>query len=1326
MSFNRRPRIQVPLPREPVDVPEPSALPAEPAAFNGLLLALPLAAVLLTVLLLGGGGSRLAFAPLLLVGAGATGLTHVWSRRDHRRQLDGVKRAYQAALAAVERRLQSLQRDQRQILLALHPEPDECVQRAEAGDVRLGERRPADGDFLRLRVGLGRVPASCDVRPPNADPQELAALQDEIDRARGLARDYSWVPSAPRTIEITRVGSIGLAGDREPVLDLARALVAQIVVHHWPSEVRVTACAEAGSADWAWLNDLPHAMPEFMGREAQACLSALETELERRAEWLAVERNNGERRPEAALPWPHLVILFDGPSGALTHPALMRLRRDGRDLGVHGIFLVERSGQVPGECGAVIEVRGQRFSGWETGPEGRRLEGRPDALDESMADRLAEALDKIEWPPLAGQCGPPDQVGLLELFGVASPSELPIERWWDGEPPHGYLRTAIGRTSPSADLIFDLNDRDGGHGPHGLIGGMTGSGKSEVLRTLLLALAVAHHPYDLNFALIDYKGGAAFGDLARLPHTVGVITDIESHAGYAERVILALTGELERRKRVLQAARTALGPSSDLAHVDEYRRLLVKRPLPRLVIAFDEFAEFKQHHPDECRRLISIARLGRSLGMHLILATQNLAAAIDPQILQNAAFRICLRVSDPQEGAQMAGAPEAVGLGPGRAYLRDAGGRRLFQVAFGGRPSVGNGSGQTTEAAELIERICAAARQAGLKPAARVWPDPLPERLVLPELIQRFVDGGWNGRTWCTCRVVDGSEGGSPAFLGLCDDPVHQRQDVLCLDPARGNGHLLVFGAAGSGKSTLLRTLVTSLAHCHSPQSVHVYAFDFGGRSALKALEGLPHVGAVVSRFEPERAERLMGLLRDELARRNELFRRAQVDGLETYNMSVTPETELPRIVLLIDGFAEFKRLSSVDVVREVVSMVGGGQSYGLSLVVAANLPSEVPADLLANVPERVTFAQPDTAEVLRAIGRLSESRLKEDPAGWPAGRGWRRGVPPLEFQAALPTAADVESDQAHVLMALGQAMDRAWTGPRPAPVRCLPMLVTLPEQGEGQPVGRPFEAMLGQAHTDLSHVGLALEEDGPMFLVLGANPRSGKTTLLSTWVLGLAERYSPADLQFVFIDFHSRSMSAFRHLPHCLDYVSTPAAFAAALDRVEAEVERRREQVEVNTAQSIVADTCAATAGWPRLVVVIDEYHALAARAEDERRRLGKCLPHGSELGVFALLGGNAAEMPRDYDDGLIARARRHGCGVLLGGSQGIEQFNNARAVGAPAGLEGIPGRGYLVRRGRASLMQAAAYWNSTELPREALERRVKRICKSHATNHLGNRSTT
>ena len=1361
MVFNRPPRIQPALPGDAIEIPGPQGVPNKPAGLNILGIGLPLGAVLLSVVLMssggGGGASYLRFLPIMLATYLATALTYVFGRRSYKRQLVEARQSYRRTLQELENLLKDLASQSQRVLREVYPGPGECLDRVQRKDPRLGERRPHDADFLCARFGTGAVAVPFPLKPADSSKSEADFLEEFRVAAR-IYEAFRVLPDAPIYTDIGEIGSLGIAGPLDECEPVARAVISNLVTLHWPEELKVGIVTRVDrDRVWGWLGELPHSQFSLGGRRVQPngadageVLDGLETELRQREQRLAAQSSPGIQGSRSPTILPVMVLVFTGMHPEFNHPGLSLLLREGKRLGVHGVFLTERPEAVPGECGAVLLLNKGRFLYQETGEDGRKAEGAADRMQLEHAARLASGLASIEWPEASDVSRPPDLVSLLDLFGAKDLDGLPIETWWDGEPPYGYLRAPIGRTSATSDLVFDLNDREGAHGPHGLIGGMTGSGKSEILKTILLGLAVTHSPFDLNFALIDYKGGAAFNELSQLPHTVGVVTDIETHASYAERVILALTGEIEQRKRVLERARIAFGFGR--SHIDEYRQLLVKRPLPRLVIVFDEFAEFKSRHPEESKRLIGIARQGRSLGVHLILATQNIEAAVDPEILQNSTFRICLRVGQPQDSIQMIGIPDAVNLTRGRAYFR-AQARQQFQGAYcggphtrrnetqgprgivqvrrdGGRrkidlPDWGDGRTQAeadppqyTEAQAVVERIQLAARNLRIKRPPPVWPDPLPVRLYLPEILGKHFQGGWDGAQWSACRPMR-SQARSIAevqpLIGMFDDPARQRQVLFQLDPDRGGHNLLIFGSAGTGKSTLLRTLVTAIARTRSPDSAHCYVLDYGGSSALKLLEGFPHVGAVATRFEEERVIRLVRFIQDEISRRDELLRREAVDNYRDFNARRDQRERLPAIFLIIDGFGEFKRVAPADLVKSIGALLGGGAAVGLHVIVSANLQSDVPNDIFANVSLRLTFNQADQTEYFRIVGRPSDAKIRQDIENPPPpGRGLLRGTPPLEFQAALPTIGDSDEDQSTDLTQIAHAMSAAWTGSRPRTIRALPFLVSPEEMyaAGGATAAGDLLVPLGLDFDTLAPVAMDLAGDGPAFLVAGVGPQSGKTTLVRSWILGLAARCPPDRLHFAFLDFHTRSLGAFRRLPHHHAYVASATGLGKSLTVLMDEVGRRRARLEsLYEAATEDFDSAELVGGWPHILVVIDDYDRLFERAGEARKQLADLFSQGGELGVSFLVAGNVSELPKDFDDSFMRSIRRLGCGFLLSGTEGIEQFNNARRPqGQPA--SGMPpGRGYLIKRGVVRLLQVAAYWSTHEPPEQALSAAIDRV---------------
>jgi len=1359
--FNRAPRMPVPLPTETVRIPDLPELPPKPGNANWVTLALTAGVTFVGAILIAALMKNSMYLFMLVFSVGSTVasiLNYVVSKRSYRRELAAALARYDEEIARVAAALGALRKEQQRLLAQMNPDLRECLARALRRDPRLGERRPEDADFLCIRVGTGRVPSSVAIDTPNLE-RPAAELKPQVQAILTLRDEYQHVPDVPITIDLRETAHWGIVGAESDVAGLARALLCHITAHHWPTEVQVAVICESGhSPKWWWANYLPNlwqgAVSEIArprpGVPAADGLKALEDELDWRFSTVDHGTDAG-RQSEKPVILPKLVVIFDHLQNPLEHAVIQRLVDDRQGtLGVHAMFLANTIEEVPGNCGAVLTVQPGVVEYTRCGITGTPTKVAADTpLDYQAAETLARALAGVGWLRIDRVGGPPDQVPFLAMFGVHDLQSMPIESWWRGDPPFGYLRVPLGQTSPGRNLWFDLNDRDDAHGPHGLIGGTTGSGKSEFLKTLALALAVTHHPYELNFALVDFKGGAAFNELRHLPHTVGVITDIESHADYCLRMLQALTGEIEYRKRVIEDARARYGLAR--SHIDDYRSLPDRPPLPRLVIIFDEFASFKERFPEHSKALINIARQGRSLGVHLILSTQSLST-IDENIRQNSRFRILLRVATESDSREIIGtsaahriqrrgrayffvntpvefqsayaggpySPMSRGTTPDDAIVRrwpDGRTQVIFPIAADTQAEKTAGSGTTkTQAQAVIEHLRGLASSMGLNEPRRVWPDPLPERLFLPQLMRQHQIGGWNGQTWCS---VD--EPLAPV-LGLCDDPLKQRQPLFRFEALKGDGHLLVFGQPGSGKSTLLQTVVAGLACMHSPNDVWIYVLDFGGQASMKVVEGFPHVGGVITLNEVERIDRLFQKASSTIAARGELFRQAGVNDLAAYNARVDPAHRLPAIFILIDGFGVFRRAFLADnplLYQQPAALLNGGKAAGIHLVVTAGQWAEVDDRITSNVSSAIALRVGSSAELHNIVGATGSSDLRHETGlGVPSGRGFVRGNPVLEFQAALPAEGETDEDRLSLVKQLMAEMSAAAQREgchRAQSIDMLPTTVSLDSVRSAAERG-PLDgaAPIGLDYETLEPIGLSLRKSGPGFMIAGSIPQAGKSTVLTSWLLSEALDASPELLQLVLVGFHSRSVLPLASMPHVVKFVGLSTELADVLNQLELEVQRRQREVEsAYQADPVGFDESLVVQRFPLLVVVIDDYEAFTLRTEDkDLNQLDKFLARGGDLGARVVIADDVPRLSsRPFNDSLAKRIKSYGCGILVGGANGLDLFGNVKL--APELRRSVLplGRGFIINRGAVRLFQGAQYWAGDEPPSAAARRHAQRL---------------
>ena len=929
IPFNRPPRNRVPAggdaltaPEEPKDVSRPRFSFA--SAFGPLILGIVMVLLLKNILF----ALFCLLSPVMVIGS--------WleQRRQASRTSRGDRREYDQKMKAFKRDVAARQADELARRREAFPDLAEMARRAIAPDPRLWERRPFDGDFLDLCAGYGEVP----FRPRLADRHSPGA------EAEVVLAEHGWLELAPVEVPLAKGGVVGIVGERGQALSLARALLCQAAVLHGPADLTVAVLTEPeGREDWDWVKWLPHARDA--GGTAGRQLAVGTTSGASLAAELADRDADDPRQVLAVLDSPAL-IEGRGAAGR----ALLRAGEK-----VSGIVIARTSERLPAACTTVVELADEAGEARLLRPQsGQRIDPLLVAgMSPGTARECALALARFEDADLQLAGGAlPAHIGLLSLLGIGEPDATDLRRRWAASTGEVSL---VARFALSEDGPLDINLVS--DGPHGLVAGTTGAGKSELLRSLVAALAAGHSPLRVNFVLVDYKGGSAFGECAALPHTVGMVTDLDEQLG--ERALRSLEAELRYRERVLREHR-----ATDLI---EYDRLVAQgeaSPLPRLLVVIDEFATLASELPDFVPSLVGIAQRGRSLGVHMLLATQRPSGAVNENIRANTNLRVCLRVQTPQDSTDVIDSPAAAKIPrnqPGRAQVR-LGPSELIPVqtalisgitagpaaaAVSTEPFVvtgdadrANGRDASAGTASDLERLVRAAGDAFAheQTLRRPWLPPLPGDVELHELLAMGAP-----------RAL-GGEQGLVISLALADDPEAQAQYPIGWNLSAGN--LVMYGIGGSGTTTALSTLALALADTSDPTRLHMYVMDFGA-GELGALAELPHVGAVIGAGEHERQRRLLRRLRGELG-----VRRA---------MDPAARASAPRIVVLLDGYGGFASEHGDiggDALREALARVwADGAELGIHVAIAADRLGAVPTALASLAQQRLAFQLADVAD---------------------------------------------------------------------------------------------------------------------------------------------------------------------------------------------------------------------------------------------------------------------------------------------------------------------------------------------------------------------------
>jgi S-DNA-T family DNA segregation ATPase FtsK/SpoIIIE len=984
MDFNRPPRLLPEHRKTEFSLP---AVPRRPDKMPIPLL------VVLAPMFMSGASFLLTKSPYTLLFAVMSPLMMIANFSSSRRM---QKQQYTRQLAEYHEKLRRVEQDAFDSLLDERaarrrdcPDPASLLLFASGPRSRLWERRPQDPDWLVVRVGTADVPSSVTVK-------DSARLQHE-----GPLR---WTaPDVPAVLPLAKAGVVGIAGPTEMRHAVARSILSQLASLHSPANLRLAVIAAQDPDDlWSWVPWLPHLRRRDTSIALASVAIGAETAARRVNELLAELDHRKELEQEQASYGDQIVVVLDGANELRRSGGVVTLLRQGPR---HGIFLVcldEEQRLLPEECRALVVGTPDRVSLATT--QEATLEGiQPDLVPISWCERLARALAPIRDATADGATSSlPDSSRLLDVLRLNNPTGDDIaQRWLAGG------RTTRAVVGEGADGPFTLDIRT--DGPHGLVAGTTGSGKSELLQTIIASLAVGNRPDELTFVLVDYKGGAAFKDCKLLPHTVGMVTDLDGHL--TTRALESLGAELRRREHQLAGA--------DAKDIDDY--LAAKQPgdepMPRLLLVIDEFAAMVQELPDFVDGLIDIARRGRSLGVHLILATQRPSGVVSAEIKSNTTLRIALRVTDPQDSVDVIDAADAAHISkstPGRALARlghsslipfqsaRVGGRprgeqvrsevtvRTFDTDAAGRDRAApvmvdeDDISTPTDLTTLVRAIDAATDKLDVPPIPPPWLPALEAGITLDELdLPTPVLG-----------VVP------PLPIGRADIPHEQSQRTETWDLSRA-GHLVIAGAGRMGRSTALRCIAGAIGRFCDPRDVHLYGID-AGNGALLPMLSLPHTGAVVQRNQVDRMYRLLNLLNSEVTRRQQQLAQQGYADIAEQRASVPDGERLPYLVVLLDrleGYvAAFESLDGGVLIDLLTSVLQEGAGVGIRVVLASDR-SGVLGRFSALVEDRLMLRMPEPGD-FSAIGM----RSRDVPTWMPPGRAFRSGERPREVQVALLT----------------------------------------------------------------------------------------------------------------------------------------------------------------------------------------------------------------------------------------------------------------------------------------------------------------------------------
>jgi S-DNA-T family DNA segregation ATPase FtsK/SpoIIIE len=921
---------------------------------------------------------------------------------------------YSKYLDRMEKIIAAKQKKNRASLIAGYPDKEECMNWIVSRDRHLWERNINHPDFLTVRLGIGTVPSFNEVMVPK---ERFSLIDDDLaERPFKIQKKYEMLTDVPILLSLLENKLIGVIGKkRNDVLSTARIFATELAILHSYTDVRMVFIVPQGE-DWSFAKWLPHVWSEDNSIRLIANEPNSIGEVLYHLSGVIRTRSDEDRKKDKNL--PHYVVFIGDPDLVEHEAAVKSITDSAQNYGFTTLLFYNRLDRLPNNCTVIVQNDKEYRGFYSLDNAFRKLDDvNFDYVSPEKLTGISRLLSDIKVKEAEGSGAIPQMLTFLDMYKTNDVKSIDIYRNWLENRTYESMKALIGARGGGSPVYLDIHEKY--HGPHGLVAGTTGSGKSEMLQTYILSLAVSYHPHEVSFILIDYKGGGMAESFKELTHVAGIITNLGGNQ--TNRALASIRSEIKRRQAVFNDYK--------IKHIDDYIELFREGkagdPMPHLLIIADEFAELKKEQPDFVRELVSASRVGRSLGVHLILATQKPDGVVDEQIWSNTKFRVCLRVADKADSMGMLKHPDA-------AYITQAG-RGFFQVGndeifeefqsgwsgamyepdvpytderssevkminLWGRPSVLRaGKKKAASSGEKVLQLDAMtgyigkiARHHDIKAVSNVWLPPLPKTIYLEDL---------------PAIELDRRELSAP--IGLLDDPVNQEQRTVAVNFSQNN-HMIIASSISGGKTTLLQTILYGLVTSKTPKQVNIYIADYGSRT-LDVFSILPHVGGVVLDDNQDRTDKLVALLIKELARRKLHFSSRSIGSFREYSRLYD---DVPAIIFAIDNLPAFMENNDKHD-DNMIQLAREAASYGIYILGTCTNYSDLRGKLRQNIRFGVGLQLPEKYDYDEVLGNRGEITAEE---GCP-GRGLikvesddKKEPRSLEFQTAMCLKADNEA----------------------------------------------------------------------------------------------------------------------------------------------------------------------------------------------------------------------------------------------------------------------------------------------------------------------------
>lgn len=856
-------------------------------------------------------------------------ISHINSKKQYRKDVDTRKNEYTEYLKKKEKEIVNARKQEKEILEDIYIDSDTEMAQIMSFDRKLFERDMSDDDYLIVRLGSGKVKAGCSIEITEKECIKSGDPLSELPEL--LAGEYEYISEAPVIVDLKKCNGVGIVGSSEAQYNMLKLITMDMAARQYFEDVKFYYIFDEVNENifsnlrWLqniYLSDAPVRNMVYEEQGKKIVLEYLYSELSRRE-----SMNQDELKSLRN----HVVFVYSADA-FFVHPISQYIRQ-AKKLKFTFIFFDERREFIPQYADKLI-ILDTPNSGVLIDAENSDIRENFvfETLDDENLKKAVLRLGCIQIQSVNLESKLTKSISLFKLLNIMSVSDMNLGERWHTSKIYESMAAPLGVMANGNILSLDLHEKK--HGPHGLVAGTTGSGKSEILQSYILSMASLYHPYDVGFVIIDFKGGGMVNQFKDLPHLIGSITNIDGRE--IERSLLSIKAELKKRQTIFADA--------GVNHIDAYIKLFkkgeVKVPLPHLILIVDEFAELKREQPDFMKELVSTARIGRSLGVHLILATQKPSGVVDDQIWSNSKFRLCLKVQNKNDSNEVLKSPVAAEIKePGRAYLQVGNNElfELFQSAYSGLGVDEEHTGKEREY-KIYEINLAGMRKTIFEQKKKKNEEADTQLEALVKYINSYCETNEIKKLPGICMpslenhiCYDGKcydfEGNVGVALGIYDDPSQQLQETVLLNIT--HNHTFIVGSAQYGKTNILQLIIKQLAMHYSPEDVNVYMIDFASK-ALKIFDSLAHIGGVILISDEEKMENFFRLMSEEIQQRKDKLASIGISSYSAYREA--GYTDMAQIVILIDNFNAVKEifLSKED---KLLPICREGLSVGVSII---------------------------------------------------------------------------------------------------------------------------------------------------------------------------------------------------------------------------------------------------------------------------------------------------------------------------------------------------------------------------------------------------------